>query len=106
MERLLRSPLRPMPPIRPRDSPGDAHGRRARTAMVRIGGPYLAHLPGAPPSLQHRLWQCNWGWGGYLEVLWDGQQSGARPNAMRSNAGHSYGIGNIVAGAVTYALQL
>ena len=38
-------------------------------------------------------------------ALRDGLLSGARPNAMRSNAGHIYGIGNIVAGAVTYALQ-
>ena len=44
--------------------------------------------------------------GGLLgSALRDGRQSGARPNAMRSNAGHSYGIGNIVADAVTYALQ-
>ena len=41
--------------------------------------------------------------GGLLgSSLRDGRQSGAR---LRSNVGHSYGIGNIVAGAVTYALQ-
>ena len=45
--------------------------------------------------------------GGLLgSALRDGGQSGARPNVMRNDAGHSYGIGNIVVDAVTYALQL
>ena len=96
--------LRPTPPRRPRDSP---HGRRARTAMVSLPsapsrGPPLASAPAMAVQLGlvGRV-------GGLLgSSLRDGRQSGARPNAMRSNVGHSYGIGNIVAGAVTYALQL
>ena len=56
-------------------------------------GPPLASTPAM--AVQLRLV----GRVGGLLALRDGGQSSARPNAMRNDAGHSYGIGNIVAGA-------
>ena len=72
---------------------------------LELGGPSAPSAPSRGPPLastpamavQLRLVGRV---GGLLgSALRDGGQSGARPNAMRNDAGHSYGIGNIVAGA-------
>ena len=98
------SPLRPTPPRQPRDSPRDAHGRRAVRQRLELGGPSTPSAPsrGPPlasaPAMAVQLGLVGRVGGLHGSALRDGRQSG-------SNAGHSYGIGNIVAGAVTYALQ-
>ena len=89
------SPLRPTPPRRARDSPGDARGRRAVRQRLELGGPSAPSAPSrGPPLVSAPAMAVQLGLvgtvGGLLgSALRDGRQSGARPKVMRSNAGHN-----------------